>query len=379
SATPGNLYPSTLLPSHHIQAEQQSRQPHHQIQKQPQPHSGHHHRQQQQQQQQVLPSHSCNGAPVKLLQSCDSCRRRKIRCSGEKPTCSACIRYQEICHYSPLATPRRRVGKRARLAMESAAAAADVCTDAPRYASSKGAKSGSQPLPAAVPTALLARDSATETPPACGEDSEVGILRQELQTLTRKFDALSEKMDVLLDAMDRKRRSRHRSRPLFHAVHSSERASTSDIDVDMQSGSSDTGEVSDSSGADPGSERGHGDGQHEDEESGHEFSNLVDKTSRFGIDATNIGVISDMINSMDRHGGPSAESVRVTAASGSATGARGTATPAVASFIGVLEGADMQQHLIDTFFLHADVSMISFIPRQIFQRLQREDRTPTSM
>ncbi|KAI8325795.1 hypothetical protein GQ54DRAFT_254030, partial [Martensiomyces pterosporus] len=35
------------------------------------------------------------------------CRRRKIRCSGEKPTCSSCIRYQEMCHYSPLATPRR--------------------------------------------------------------------------------------------------------------------------------------------------------------------------------------------------------------------------------------------------------------------------------
>ncbi|KAJ2843086.1 hypothetical protein J3B02_005380, partial [Coemansia erecta] len=162
STTSGNLYPSTLFPSHHIQAQHQPRHPHQQqqqLQKPPQHRSSsssssHHHHQQQQQQEQTLPSHSANGAPVKLLQSCDSCRRRKIRCSGEKPTCSACIRYQELCHYSPLATPRRRVGKRARLAMESAAATTDTGAKDLRDAPTKEAEPSTQPSPAAAPTPL---------------------------------------------------------------------------------------------------------------------------------------------------------------------------------------------------------------------------------
>ncbi|KAJ2635452.1 hypothetical protein GGF40_003607 [Coemansia sp. RSA 1286] len=392
-----NLYPSTLLPSHHIQAQQQqqqqhqqhTRQPHQQLQKPPQ----HHHNQQQQQQQQQqqhnrsLHAHLANGTPVKLLQSCDSCRRRKIRCSGEKPTCSACIRYQEICHYSPLATPRRRVGKRARLAIESAAAApADAGTDGPRDFSAKDTEPSSRPSPAAVPAAPT-RDSAANTPPAGNDDSEVGVLRQELRSLTRKFDALNDKMDMLLNAMDRKHSSRHRRHSLHHQANSSERAFTSDIDVDMHSIGSNTDtdidaeSVSDDgldgAGMDPGNEDGHDDGHRK--ESGHEFSNLVDKTSRFGIDATNIGVIADMINSMNKQGGPSVESVRVLSTNDLNAGARGLGHPTMSRFISTLEAAEMQQHLLDTFFLHADVGTISFIPRQIFQRLQRESRTPTSM
>ncbi|KAJ1806255.1 hypothetical protein LPJ75_005097 [Coemansia sp. RSA 2598] len=48
-------------------------------------------------------------APVKC-QACTSCRQKKIRCDGKKPTCSACIRSSGECLY----VPSRRRGRPAR-------------------------------------------------------------------------------------------------------------------------------------------------------------------------------------------------------------------------------------------------------------------------
>ncbi|ORX34022.1 hypothetical protein BD324DRAFT_638058 [Kockovaella imperatae] len=41
--------------------------------------------------------------------ACTFCRRRKLRCSGEKPICSMCIKYKQQCEYIP---PPKKPGKR---------------------------------------------------------------------------------------------------------------------------------------------------------------------------------------------------------------------------------------------------------------------------
>ncbi|KAI8867068.1 hypothetical protein GQ42DRAFT_127292, partial [Ramicandelaber brevisporus] len=42
-----------------------------------------------------------NTYPDRLLHSCDNCRRKKIKCDGNKePGCGTCVRLGHSCHYS---------------------------------------------------------------------------------------------------------------------------------------------------------------------------------------------------------------------------------------------------------------------------------------
>ncbi|CAG8452564.1 14471_t:CDS:2 [Cetraspora pellucida] len=54
------------------------------------------------------------GAPVKrkrLTQACDACRKKKVKCSGEKPSCNNCTRLNVPCTYLPSTRKRGpRVG-----------------------------------------------------------------------------------------------------------------------------------------------------------------------------------------------------------------------------------------------------------------------------
>ncbi|KAJ2498788.1 hypothetical protein IWW47_003436, partial [Coemansia sp. RSA 2052] len=316
-----NMYPSTLLPSRQIQAQ-------------------HHH------QQHVLRQHLDFG-PVRLLQSCDSCRRRKIRCSGEKPTCSSCVRYQEICHYSPLATPRRRAGKRARTGEREASGEPMPTTPTTSgtgaamemFRDVSVAPSQSAPLSADAEQAGGGGDTAIWS-------SEAYRMRRDIESLSRKFDSLSSKLDQLIGVMG-KRRRRH------------------------SASGSPSAEPTEYSREDEYSQ----DEQDEERErrappAGAEFSNLIDRTSRFGIDATNVGIISGMMSSIDGARG---------ARQGAAEGVHIATGPAAVGGVERLETEALHSELIDTFYAHADVNTISFIPRHVFQLLQREQRTPTAM
>ncbi|KAJ2723622.1 hypothetical protein GGI07_002504 [Coemansia sp. Benny D115] len=50
-------------------------------------------------------------AAIPLLKSCESCRQRKIKCSGDKPTCAHCARRHQPCIYRRSARYKRRVNK----------------------------------------------------------------------------------------------------------------------------------------------------------------------------------------------------------------------------------------------------------------------------
>ncbi|KAJ2788252.1 hypothetical protein GGI15_000057 [Coemansia interrupta] len=43
----------------------------------------------------------------RLMLSCDNCRRKKIRCTGDKPSCTSCRKATIFCHYSPVG-PRKK-------------------------------------------------------------------------------------------------------------------------------------------------------------------------------------------------------------------------------------------------------------------------------
>ncbi|KAJ1945407.1 hypothetical protein GGF37_001714, partial [Kickxella alabastrina] len=53
---------------------------------------------------------SAHTQPVRLMLSCDNCRKKKIRCNGGKPNCASCNRTSTPCHYSPVG-PRRKPRK----------------------------------------------------------------------------------------------------------------------------------------------------------------------------------------------------------------------------------------------------------------------------
>ncbi|KAJ2827323.1 hypothetical protein FBU31_003197 [Coemansia sp. 'formosensis'] len=331
-----NVYPSTLLPSRQIQAQ-------------------HHHH------QQVLHQH-LDFAPVRLLQSCDSCRRRKIRCSGEKPTCSSCVRYQEICHYSPLATPRRRAGKRARTGEPETSH--EPMPTTPTTAGATGAVAAEMPREESVAPSHSAPLSADVEALSGGEfvpwSTEASQMRRDIEGLSRKFDSLNGKLDQLIGLVGkqqqrRRRRRRQRSESASSTEHMEYSQNESAYNShDEQGDAAEGGQAASVS---------------------TEFCNLIDRTSRFGIDATNVGIISGMINSIDgaRSAQQGAESVRVAAK---------PSGPSLSGTQGVeqrLETKALRAELIDTFYEHADVNTISFIPRHIFQLLQREQRTPTAM
>ncbi|ODV66066.1 hypothetical protein HYPBUDRAFT_111867, partial [Hyphopichia burtonii NRRL Y-1933] len=42
-----------------------------------------------------------NAASSAIEQACDSCRKRKLRCSKELPRCTKCIQHNWNCSYSP--------------------------------------------------------------------------------------------------------------------------------------------------------------------------------------------------------------------------------------------------------------------------------------
>src|SRR4051812_2467754 len=57
---------------------------------------------------------SSENSPVKrkrLTQACDACRKKKVKCSGEKPSCNNCSRLGTHCTYLPSTRKRGpRVG-----------------------------------------------------------------------------------------------------------------------------------------------------------------------------------------------------------------------------------------------------------------------------
>ncbi|KAJ2476775.1 hypothetical protein IWW56_004730, partial [Coemansia sp. RSA 2131] len=344
-----SLYPSTLLPSRQIQA--------------------HHHP------YQIDPQH-----PVRLLQSCDSCRRRKIRCSGEKPTCSSCIRYQEHCHYSPLATPRRRAGKRARTSLGNGTSGPSMLrnesagresSNEPLLMSSAASAHGDQTITGAEQSDRYAGNQETPSSGVERWHSEADEMRQDIHTLASKFDVLNNKLDTLIGLVGSRRRDFGRSET---------NESSSDYEDGESLARADTAP----------------DGARSIVSESGEFLNLVDKTSRFGIDATNIGILADIMSSIDKARGQpqqtSSAGVRV-----SGTTNAGTSTPRPDSaatglgpsdemalprrpdLIQQLLTSEMQEHLIDTFYLNTDVNTIAFIPRYIFDRLQHEKRAPVPM
>src|SRR3954453_24191631 len=47
----------------------------------------------------------------RLTQACDACRKKKVKCSGEKPSCNNCTRLGTTCTYLPSTRKRGpRVG-----------------------------------------------------------------------------------------------------------------------------------------------------------------------------------------------------------------------------------------------------------------------------
>ncbi|KAI8867984.1 hypothetical protein GQ42DRAFT_48737, partial [Ramicandelaber brevisporus] len=43
----------------------------------------------------------------RLLRTCNLCRKRKIKCDGNKPSCVNCTKYGAECHYRPMARSKR--------------------------------------------------------------------------------------------------------------------------------------------------------------------------------------------------------------------------------------------------------------------------------
>ncbi|KAJ1939062.1 hypothetical protein EC988_007414, partial [Linderina pennispora] len=54
-----------------------------------------------------FPSALASAAPVRLMLSCNSCRKKKIRCNGAKPVCESCQKSSLECIYSPVG-PRKK-------------------------------------------------------------------------------------------------------------------------------------------------------------------------------------------------------------------------------------------------------------------------------
>ncbi|KAJ1956893.1 hypothetical protein GGI12_005185, partial [Dipsacomyces acuminosporus] len=219
--------------------------------------------------------------------------RRKIRCSGEKPTCSSCIRYQEICHYSPLATPRRRAGKRAKTQHNAErlppvappqSRASDDFGDRSNPIRAPSAQSGQETTAIdalAQSTNANASANASANPRTDTQNyddhwrSEAKALRSNIEELSQKFDAINSKLDKLIGVVGKRQRS-------SRSASISDDEAVSD-DSDNQYGDNGSEEISRAKSA----------------SESLDFSSAVDKTSRFGIDPTNVGIISDMVNSIN--------------------------------------------------------------------------------
>lgn len=66
--------------------------------------------------------------PIRLMLSCDNCRRKKIKCNGDKPTCQCCQKQDVVCHYSPLG-PRKKPRKPSKKRKKSAASSLPSTSD----------------------------------------------------------------------------------------------------------------------------------------------------------------------------------------------------------------------------------------------------------
>ncbi|ORX68097.1 hypothetical protein DL89DRAFT_26502 [Linderina pennispora] len=110
---------------------------------------------------------------IPLLKSCESCRQRKIKCSGDKPTCAHCARRHQPCIYRRSARYKRRLNPGGAAAKDDKSA--KKLTEAPQNASSdvpQQQQQQQQQTEAAVATATLA-STMEPAPIATGEAATV--------------------------------------------------------------------------------------------------------------------------------------------------------------------------------------------------------------
>ncbi|KAJ2691144.1 hypothetical protein IWW39_000204 [Coemansia spiralis] len=55
----------------------------------------------------AIEEEGASSKPPSLMRACDSCRRKKVKCNGIKPSCLHCTRMRLACHYSPLVRKKR--------------------------------------------------------------------------------------------------------------------------------------------------------------------------------------------------------------------------------------------------------------------------------
>ncbi|KAJ2708034.1 hypothetical protein FB645_000143 [Coemansia sp. IMI 203386] len=77
-------------------------------------------------------------AVIPLLKSCESCRQRKIKCSGDKPTCTHCARRHQPCIYRRSARYKRRPNRAVNA--DDAEASGSVASDANAATNAAGAR-----------------------------------------------------------------------------------------------------------------------------------------------------------------------------------------------------------------------------------------------
>ncbi|WVF69634.1 hypothetical protein IAT40_004413 [Kwoniella sp. CBS 6097] len=56
-----------------------------------------------------------SGTSLRRGMACKFCRRRKLRCSGERPACSSCVKYKQECEYQPPVKAQRVQGSESRI------------------------------------------------------------------------------------------------------------------------------------------------------------------------------------------------------------------------------------------------------------------------
>ncbi|WVQ98216.1 hypothetical protein IAU59_005338 [Kwoniella sp. CBS 9459] len=57
-----------------------------------------------------------SGTSLRRGMACKFCRRRKLRCSGERPACSSCVKYKQECEYQPPVKIQKAAGLDSRIA-----------------------------------------------------------------------------------------------------------------------------------------------------------------------------------------------------------------------------------------------------------------------
>ncbi|KAJ1920611.1 hypothetical protein H4219_001169 [Mycoemilia scoparia] len=134
---------------------------------------------------------------VKLLQSCDFCRRRKVKCDGGKPVCSTCVRHKENCHYSPLAVPRRRTTKKKASSDAKGMSLASSVTSA--QTNDGGNHDAHDPgnVSEADSNAHGSKSQANAKPHA-SQEKELTELRNEMKSLRTEFSSLASRMEKLM-------------------------------------------------------------------------------------------------------------------------------------------------------------------------------------